>query len=104
MLSYAQKTDVCRSRFLLKYFGEKESNECGSCDVCLRSRKKSASPGDERKLEKAITGLIKGNALSMEELTRELGMEEGAIAGALTRLQEEGIITRREDLKFGMIE
>ena len=35
MLSYAQRTDRCRSRLLLEYFGQEETSDCGHCDVCL---------------------------------------------------------------------
>lgn len=35
MLQYAQSTTICRSRLLLAYFGEKKSDPCGHCDVCL---------------------------------------------------------------------
>ena len=34
MMEYAAETETCRSRFLLNYFGQSESAECGSCDVC----------------------------------------------------------------------
>lgn len=32
-------TNVCRSEFLLNYFGEKNINECGHCDICLSKKK-----------------------------------------------------------------
>ena len=35
MLSYAQRTDRCRPRLLLEYFGQQDSSDCGHCDVCL---------------------------------------------------------------------
>lgn len=35
MLEYAANMEVCRSRLLLAYFGEKDSLDCGKCDVCL---------------------------------------------------------------------
>ena len=35
MLSYAQRTDRCRSRLLLEYFGQEDTSDCGHCDVCL---------------------------------------------------------------------
>ena len=34
MIDYVSQTDVCRSAYLLEYFGQKESSECGTCDVC----------------------------------------------------------------------
>ncbi|MDR2815355.1 MAG: RecQ family ATP-dependent DNA helicase [Proteiniphilum sp.] len=36
MIEYAGKTDVCRSRMLLIYFGETDPDDCGHCDVCLK--------------------------------------------------------------------
>lgn len=36
MLEYAREDSLCRSRFLLDYFGEKNSPDCGVCDVCRR--------------------------------------------------------------------
>lgn len=34
MINYVQNEVTCRSRLLLKYFGEENSHECGLCDVC----------------------------------------------------------------------
>ena len=35
MLSYVKTNNQCRSRQLLRYFGERNSHDCGQCDVCL---------------------------------------------------------------------
>ena len=35
MISYANSGSICRSRQLLRYFGETSSHDCGQCDVCL---------------------------------------------------------------------
>jgi ATP-dependent DNA helicase RecQ len=34
----------CRSRYLARYFGDKDAGDCGICDNCLAARKGSASP------------------------------------------------------------
>ena len=41
MIAYATESDVCRSRFLLQYFGQEETEDCGCCDVC----RGGAAPG-----------------------------------------------------------
>ena len=41
ILAYAESEDTCRSRMLLRYFGEKDAEDCGVCDVC-RKRSKAA--------------------------------------------------------------
>ena len=40
MIEYVTEEDVCRSRFLLAYFGQSESADCGKCDVCRRNLSK----------------------------------------------------------------
>ena len=34
VISYAETTDICRSKFLLEYFGQQNAPLCGECDVC----------------------------------------------------------------------
>ena len=43
MIDYATNDGVCRSRQLLRYFGEEESHACHQCDVCLERPKSIAS-------------------------------------------------------------
>jgi len=41
MVSFLENTEECRSRQLIRYFGEEVANDCGTCDVC---RGKNAYP------------------------------------------------------------
>lgn len=34
MMDYVNEEDVCRSSYLLEYFGQKETEDCGTCDIC----------------------------------------------------------------------
>ncbi len=42
MIAYASEEDTCRSRFLVSYFGQEESSDCGTCDVCRAGRNRPA--------------------------------------------------------------
>ncbi len=44
MVEYASEAGLCRSRWLLQYFGQEESADCGSCDVCRASRVSGPDP------------------------------------------------------------
>ncbi len=43
VINYATNSSICRSRLLLRYFGESDSPECGTCDVCQAMRQKGLS-------------------------------------------------------------
>jgi len=39
MVRYLGLTDECRSRYLAAYFGDRNAEDCGICDNCLRARR-----------------------------------------------------------------
>ena len=39
MIDYVSQKEVCRSSYLLEYFGQKESTDCKTCDVCRNADK-----------------------------------------------------------------
>ena len=64
---YFMTNNQCRSRQLLHYFGEKQPDDCGHCDVCLE--RKGTSRDEERKAEEAILNLLKdGKPHALKEL------------------------------------
>ena len=46
MTDYFQQTSLCRSRFLLQYFGD-DAPDCGHCDVCLSHRRDEAPEAEQ---------------------------------------------------------
>ena len=36
MADYAAEEGECRQKYLMRYFGQEDSEDCGSCDVCRR--------------------------------------------------------------------
>ena len=41
MMDYVQEEGVCRSSYLLEYFGQTDSEDCGTCDVCRNGKNTS---------------------------------------------------------------
>ena len=51
MVEYASEADLCRSRWLLRYFGQEESSDCGTCDVCRAARDAGSQSGMTNKID-----------------------------------------------------
>lgn len=70
VIDYAQNGRVCRSRQLLRYFGETKSVDCGQCDVCLSHT--DTEDGDERELirRQLLTLLADGKKHHITEIRR----------------------------------
>lgn len=70
VIDYAQNGRICRSRQLLRYFGETKSVDCGQCDVCLSHT--DTEDGDDRKLirRQLLTLLADGKKHHITEIRR----------------------------------
>ena len=59
MQAYASNNEVCRSRQLLIYFGEKWHKDCEQCDVCLDHESPEPSSEQTKNAREAILNLLK---------------------------------------------
>lgn len=58
MVDYISEEDVCRSAYLLEYFGQSGSKDCGTCDVC-RSAGKASSKDSAAAYEDATAEIVR---------------------------------------------
>jgi ATP-dependent DNA helicase RecQ len=94
MMDYVSEEDVCRSSYLLEYFGQSESTDCGTCDVC-RGRT-SASPVSLREsLEKYINDEMNG--------TYTLDDIKGGLSASVRYSYSEIFETLRELIDMGKV-
>ena len=57
VMEYVQHDSICRSRLLLAYFGEKNSADCGSCDICLKNKRLRLSQAEFDKIAEAVKAI-----------------------------------------------
>ena len=69
VINYATSDGKCRSRLLLEYFGEKDSEECRRCDVCVAKRAQGKSQQLGSKEEAVMQLLSDGKPHAIDELS-----------------------------------
>lgn len=100
ILHYATCSNRCRSRLLLEYFGEKKSDKCGHCDICI-AEKKTTSLGKERKdAIQAILQLISDGNLHGRHDFESLNLAKEDFEYAIRWLFREDIIAQQDGLIY----
>lgn len=89
MLEYAATDYVCRSRQLLRYFGEERSADCNQCDVCVESNRSGNSEGMFKAACNAITEILKDGKKHSAAEFNAIRMNRDIIGEALQWLVNE---------------
>ena len=84
MLEYAGG-NVCRSKYMLEYFGQHDVKPCGHCDYCLEQQKNA--PDTATLKEQILRLLADGNTHTPEEI-RRIEANEDIRSRALQELTE----------------
>lgn len=79
MLEYVSETSECRSRYLLRYFGQTETTDCGTCDVCRARRAALPARTLQQMTRRKLIEYIdeKDGEYSLEEIVAEFGNPSG---------------------------
>ena len=97
IISYAICDNICRSRYLLSYFGEENGHDCKQCDVCLDHRPGGmvSEPNFNTAKDKILHLLADGKPHFITEL-RDIQLPTAELDAALDYLLKEEYI-RQED-------
>lgn len=99
MLNYAQSEHFCRSRLLLDYFGEKNSSDCGCCDVCVKAKRQFDDKLFEKTAEKLLEALAQ-KPLSLKALLVATDEKEDRVLAVLRHLIDNDAIAQDETMKY----
>ena len=94
MTKYIEQQELCRSRYLLRYFND-DADDCGCCDVCLTRKKGTATPAPKdlvrQCMEKMLQVLADGAAHNPENLLKEDFLPQVRDKALRTLVEEEKI-------------
>src|SRR5690554_949625 len=100
MIDYVEEGEVCRSRLLLIYFGEKDPTDCGHCDVCLKKNETGLSNYEFRQIEEQLsTSLQVQPARRLNDLVDSLqGINSDKVILVIRFLIDTGEFTLKDDV------
>lgn len=96
MIAYAENDGECRSRQLLRYFGETQSCDCGVCDVCIAKKKTSRNGLDDE-----IIDILAASPLTIKQLSQRLPkIAKDELISTVRRLLDRGVLQTNQDLQL----
>lgn len=102
VLSYAEEKHLCRNRYLLQYFGEDDTFECGRCDICLEKKKRGLRTSELKSLKERVGSVLrKEEGISCKEFLQAFPEEEeSSLMELWDYLMGEGYLEKVGPLRF----
>ena len=88
VIDYAESKNICRSKFLLEYFGQRNAPECGKCDICKDKESNELSEEEYRTIYYAILNVIKSDYLEVDEIVTMLDYKDDKILEVIQQLKD----------------
>ena len=100
MEEYVTTENICRSRMLLRYFGEKNEHNCGQCDVCLSKRATdNLSEKSYEEVKRQILNLLSHSPLTPAETADQIKAEKEDIGQVIRYLLDEGELKMQDGMQ-----
>jgi ATP-dependent DNA helicase RecQ len=97
VIAYVQDDAHCRSRMLLRYFGEDASSNCGVCDYCKRKNESGLNNSQFEKIREEVFAFLESGAVDYKELVKRLSSSEENSIAALRMMLDEGELKMADD-------
>ena len=97
VLNYVKEQNVCKSKTILNYFGEKTNTNCGICSYCITLTKPKK---DFKELSKKIITLLQNEELSSREIQNKIKNTADDIIFVLQQLLEDNLVIIQKNNKY----
>ena len=96
IIRYATNNSECRSRQLLRYFGEEQQSGCGICDVCLARKRQESLP-----LEEMIKQALASGPQTIKQLADRLpNIDKEELTTTVRSLLNRRVLTTDQDFRI----
>ena len=102
--NYITNKDICRTRLLVKYFGEEIKQDCGVCDACIERKRTSLTANRFDTLVNQLETQLKATPLSADKLKKTLQLEPDELNAVVNQLRDAGRLKRNEKGEFYWVE
>lgn len=97
VLNYVKEKNVCKSKMILDYFGEKATSNCGICSYCITLTKHKK---DYNALSKKIITLLQSEDLNSREIQEKTKNTADDVIFVLQQLLEGDLLTIQKNNKY----
>lgn len=100
MGNYATEGTICRSQFLLRYFGETNISPCEQCDICLKNKEQLINQQEFDEIASAIKEQLSKEPMDISQLIRNIKKKEDKIISIVRYMTDNKIINCNSNNKF----
>ncbi len=68
VINYVKQESQCRSAFIVNYFGQDESSDCGICDICIEKRRAGDSMYYKLDIERKVIEILMDSPKTLDEI------------------------------------
>jgi len=88
VIHYAESENICRSKFLLEYFGQGQAPECGKCDICKSKEDKGLKKEEFKAIYNEINKLIEKESVEVNEIVQTLSYSDDKVLEVIRFLKD----------------
>ncbi|MBR8537310.1 RecQ family ATP-dependent DNA helicase [Carboxylicivirga sediminis] len=96
VIEYGTINHICRSKQLLRYFGQQGGENCGMCDVCQSMKKTDLSVQTFDALQEQIIKELSSQPLAFDQLLIKLNAKQEDFSKVLRWLEEYEVVSENQ--------
>ena len=90
VIGYVKEEQTCRSAFIVDYFGQEKSSDCGICDICIEKRTRVDTKYYKLDIERRVIEILMDSPKSLEEIALLINDETKSYIEIIREMSDRG--------------